>query len=113
MAPKSFGANQVYALTAYLLYLNDILPSDAALDEKSLPLVRMPNAEGFTQDHGLKSKLGKPDVNAHACMSNCAAQVKITSELPAHAKSAHGDLSGQMRIVGPYRSAASPGQPRK
>ena len=46
-APGSLSADQAYALTAWLLYRNDILPADAVLDEASLPAVRMPNRDGF------------------------------------------------------------------
>ena len=40
-------ANEVYALTAFLLYKNDVIPEDEVLDAKSLPKVKMPNREGF------------------------------------------------------------------
>lgn len=50
MPPKGEGTlspDQVYALTAYLLYLNGIIKEDDVLDAKSLPKVRMPNRNGF------------------------------------------------------------------
>src|SRR5712691_12165848 len=34
---------EVYALVAYILNLNDIIPSDQMMDAKSLPKVKMPN----------------------------------------------------------------------
>ena len=40
-------ADQVYALTAYLLYLNDVIPEDKVLDAKSLPKVEMPNRDAW------------------------------------------------------------------
>lgn len=46
-APGSLGANEVFALTAYLLYRNDIIQETEVLDAKSLPKVRMPNRDGF------------------------------------------------------------------
>jgi S-disulfanyl-L-cysteine oxidoreductase SoxD len=45
--PQSLKANEVYALTAYLLSIDGIVPKDAVLDAKSLPQVRMPNRDGF------------------------------------------------------------------
>ncbi|HWI15645.1 MAG TPA: cytochrome c [Burkholderiales bacterium] len=45
--PMSLTNDQVYAVTAYLLYLNGIVDEGAALDARTLPLVRMPNAGGF------------------------------------------------------------------
>ena len=52
-APQSLTADEVYALTAYVLNLNDIVPADAALDQDSLPKCKMPNRDGFTTAHGL------------------------------------------------------------
>ena len=49
-APQSLTANQVYAVTAYLLFLNGIVSEDATLDAASLPRVEMPNHNGFTSD---------------------------------------------------------------
>ena len=40
-------ADEVYALTAYLLYLNDVIPEDKVLDAQSLPRVEMPNRNAF------------------------------------------------------------------
>jgi len=47
-APQSLHPDEVYALCAYLLYLNGIVPEDAVLDASSLPQVIMPNHAGFT-----------------------------------------------------------------
>lgn len=44
-APKTLTADQVYAITAYLLHLNQLLPADAALDRESLPRVQMPGRQ--------------------------------------------------------------------
>src|SRR5512143_3657203 len=60
-APKTLTPDEVYALTAYVLNLNDILPADAVLDRESLPRVKMPNRDGMTTAHGFMSRLGKPD----------------------------------------------------
>jgi cytochrome c len=37
-------------LTAYLLSLNGIVPSDAVMDAKALPRVEMPNRKSFVPD---------------------------------------------------------------
>lgn len=49
-APQSLTANQVYGVTAYLLFLNGIIPDESVLDATSLPRVEMPNRSGFTSD---------------------------------------------------------------
>src|SRR5262249_54216374 len=49
-APGSLSNDDTYALTAYILSLNGILPAEAPLDRESLPKVRMPNRNGFFPD---------------------------------------------------------------
>jgi len=39
--------NEVYALTAFLLYKNEVIREDEVLDQQSLPKVKMPNHDGF------------------------------------------------------------------
>jgi cytochrome c len=45
--PGTLSDDQVYALTAYLLYLNDIILEDARMSAVTLPAVVMPNRDGF------------------------------------------------------------------
>jgi cytochrome c len=40
-------ADEVYALTAFLLYINGVVPEDQMLDAESLPKVKMPIGDGF------------------------------------------------------------------
>jgi cytochrome c len=63
-APQTLTTNEVYALSAYLLHLNGLLPADAAVDQTTLAQVQMPNRNGFIVDD-------RPDVRAVRCMSNC------------------------------------------
>jgi cytochrome c len=51
-APQSLTPDQVYALCAYLLSLNGIVPANTVLDAATLPRVRMPNRDGFTGPNG-------------------------------------------------------------
>ena len=53
-APGSLSNDQVYALTAFLLAANRVIPSDATLDAKVLRTVKMPYAGRFVPDdrHG-------------------------------------------------------------
>jgi len=46
-SPGSLSANEVYALTAFLLERNGVIEASARLDAASLPAVRMPNRDGF------------------------------------------------------------------
>lgn len=46
-APQSLQPDQVYAVTAFILRLNGIVPDGTVLDASSLPRVQMPNRNGF------------------------------------------------------------------
>ena len=46
-APGSLSNEEVYALTAYLLHINGIIAKQERMDARSLPLIQMPNREGF------------------------------------------------------------------
>lgn len=46
-APQSLTNDEVYAVTAYILSIDGIVPENAVLDAKSLPKVKMPNRDGF------------------------------------------------------------------
>ena len=48
--PLSLTNDEVYAVSAYVLYLNGIVAEDAAMSAKTLPLVNMPNRDGFVSD---------------------------------------------------------------
>ena len=46
-APRTLTADELYATTAYLLYLNKIIGENDVMDAKSLPAVKMPNRDNF------------------------------------------------------------------
>ncbi|MFM0731315.1 cytochrome c [Paraburkholderia sediminicola] len=49
-APESLSADEVYAVSAFLLNRNGIVPANTTLDAASLPRVVMPNRGGFVVD---------------------------------------------------------------
>jgi mono/diheme cytochrome c family protein len=57
-------ANEVYALTAFLLHKNDVIQEDEVMDAQSLPKVKMPNRDGFAPPpewkHGTPRLQGYP-----------------------------------------------------
>ena len=103
-APKSLAVDEVYALVAYLLNLAYIVDEDFVLSDKNIRDVQalMPNRNGMTEDHGLWSVNGVPDVVGSACTTNCAVNTTVTSSLPDYAMNAHGNLRDQMRDYGPF-----------
>jgi S-disulfanyl-L-cysteine oxidoreductase SoxD len=63
-APESLSNDDVYAVSAYILNLNGLLPADAVLDAKTLSVIKMPNRKMFVDDP-------RPDVENPACMTGC------------------------------------------
>jgi mono/diheme cytochrome c family protein len=61
-APGSLTDREVYGLTAYLLFLNQLIPADAVMDAVSLPQVAMPARDRFVPDPrgGPAGTLGSP-----------------------------------------------------
>jgi mono/diheme cytochrome c family protein len=45
----SLTADEAYALTAYLLFLNKVIPEDEVLDKQSLPKVKMPIGDDYAR----------------------------------------------------------------
>ena len=62
--PQSLTTNETYAVSAYLLNLNGIIPDNAVMDQNTLAQVQMPNRNGFIVDD-------RPDTKAVRCMTNC------------------------------------------
>jgi cytochrome c len=50
-APQSLSPDEVYAVSAYVLFLNHLVPPDAVLDASTLPKVAMPNRGAFVSSY--------------------------------------------------------------
>jgi cytochrome c len=57
-------ADEVYSLTAYLLFVNGVIPEDQVLDKESLPKVKMPMRDDYARlpdwKHGTPRLQGYP-----------------------------------------------------
>lgn len=62
--PRSLSANEAYAVTAYVLYLNELVEEDFVLDKESIKSIEMPNVGNFIPDP-------RPDTKNTLCMTNC------------------------------------------
>ena len=49
-SPLSLRDDEVYAVSAYVLFLNGIVGEDTVINAQTLPQVKMPNRDGFTSD---------------------------------------------------------------
>ncbi|MGE0745693.1 MAG: c-type cytochrome [Rhodospirillales bacterium] len=102
-AGMSMTADETYAVTAYVLYLNDLVPDDAVLDKASLAAVKMPNAGGF-----VRADDQKPDVVGSACMTDCRTEPpRITSDLARRLDVTPG-LAAPRAEAAPAPAAATP-----
>jgi S-disulfanyl-L-cysteine oxidoreductase SoxD len=110
-APKSLTIEEVYAVTAYILNLGEIVPADFVLSDKNIREVqaKLPNRNGMVEFAGLWSAKGVPDVKSQACMVNCASEVRVTSSIPDFALNQHGNLADQSRLVGATRGINTSG----
>jgi S-disulfanyl-L-cysteine oxidoreductase SoxD len=73
---QSLSADQLYALTAYILFLNDITKDKALeLNEKNLAGVKMPNVDEFYDDD--RETTEKSFWRKEPCMKDCKGAVNI------------------------------------
>jgi cytochrome c551/c552/mono/diheme cytochrome c family protein len=110
-APKSLSADEVYALTAYVMFMGGIVAEDFVLSDESIAAVqgRLPNRNGGTTEHsmwpGRNEGRRLPDTHNTACMKDCETLTHVVSTLPVSARNSHGNLVDQNRLVGPQRGA--------
>jgi mono/diheme cytochrome c family protein len=59
-APQSLRPDEVYAVSAYVLFLNGIVAQDTTLDADSLAKIKMPNRDGFVSAYPTLGASPKP-----------------------------------------------------
>ena len=98
---QSLTDDEVYAITAYLLYANDLVDDDFELSHENFAEVRLPNEANFYMDDREKSPLFGP---RDACMKDCKDEVKITM------RAAVLDVTPEGEGDGAEATAAEPAQ---
>lgn len=77
---KSLKPDEVYAITAFLLHMNDIVDADFELSKQNFTSIRLPNEARFTDD----PRPDTPGLDERApCMKDCKANVEITNRARA------------------------------
>jgi S-disulfanyl-L-cysteine oxidoreductase SoxD len=112
-APKTLKTDEVYAVTAYMLNMADVVLESFVLSDQTIAQAqqRLPNRAGMSTAHALwpgelPGSAVQPDVRADACMRNCLKEApQVVSRLPDFARDAHGNLAEQNRLVGAQRGA--------
>lgn len=78
---QSLKNDELYAIVAYVLNLNDIVDDKFVLSKETWASVKMPNVDGFYDDDREKSE--KAFWNKNPCMKDCRPPVKITGRAQA------------------------------
>lgn len=63
-APQSLSNDDVYAVSAYIYFLNELIDEDFKMNAETMPGIQMPNRDAFIVDD-------RPDAQAERCMSDC------------------------------------------
>lgn len=76
-AAQSLSDDEVYAVTAYLLYLNEVVEDDFVLSNETFADIEMPNQDAFFMDDRAEVEL--PLFTGEPCMTDCTdGPVEIT-----------------------------------
>jgi len=79
---QSLTNDEVYALTAYLLSMNDVVKDENfELSDKNFTSIKMPNASAFFEDDRETSE--KQFWNKNPCMKDCRPAPKVTGRAMA------------------------------
>jgi mono/diheme cytochrome c family protein len=78
---QSLGNDELYAVVAYVLNLNDIVDDKFVLSKETWAQVKMPNQGGFYDDD--REMTEKGFWNPNPCMKNCGPPVKIIGRAQA------------------------------
>jgi S-disulfanyl-L-cysteine oxidoreductase SoxD len=78
---QSLTNDELYAVVAYVLYLNDVVAEGFVLSQETWSTVRMPNESGFHDDD--REIAEKAFWNPAPCMTDCKTDVKITGRARA------------------------------
>ena len=91
--------DEVYAITAYLLYVNDLVDADFELSHENFTEVELPNVDNFYLDDRAQTELvsfvGEP------CMTDCKASVEITAHAAVIDVTPDLDEEAEAEVVAP------------
>ncbi len=69
---QSLTDDEVYALTAYLLFMNDVINEDFEVTQDTIGTIKMPNEANFFMDPRPDAQPGGPP-----CMQDCKDEIKV------------------------------------
>ncbi|NRB32629.1 MAG: c-type cytochrome [Rhizobiaceae bacterium] len=74
---QSLSHDDVYAITAYLLYVNDLVEDDFELSHENFGSISLPNEKNFYPDDRATTEYAA--FTGEPCMSDCKQSVEITA----------------------------------
>ncbi|MCV6575314.1 MAG: cytochrome c [Cohaesibacter sp.] len=75
-AAQTLEADEIYAITAYLLNMNDVVDDDFELSDENFKTIKLENEANFFMDDRAEKEL--KEFVEEPCMSACKAKVEIT-----------------------------------
>lgn len=105
-AAQALSDDEVYAITAYLMYLNDMVDDDFELSNENFLEVAMPNEAAFFMDDRATTELTA--FSAEPCMENCAQSVEITSRASVLSVTPEGERAAATPAAVVEEAAATP-----
>ena len=72
---RSLSDDEIYALTAFLFHMNDLIDADDVLSNENFTSIALRNADGFIDDPRSDTETM---ASAEPCMSDCKASMEIT-----------------------------------
>lgn len=75
---RSLTADETYAITAFLLNLNNLVPDDFVLSKENFLKARLPNEPTFYDDD--REQTEKHFWNRTPCMSNCKTETRVLNK---------------------------------
>lgn len=104
---QSLSPDEVYAITAYILYNNDLVDEDFVLSKENFTDVVLPNANGFIIDDRDTSEV--PKFTREPCMDACKESVEITAHATVLDVTPQvADTSGTAAVDAPVEQAVEP-----
>lgn len=93
--PHTLSHDDVYALTAFILNLNNLVPDDFVSNKNTLPKVKMPNHDSFSWEDP------RPDTVTKPCMTKCLDPSKLEISSTAEGKSLTPRTTGSLDDMQP------------
>ena len=108
---QSLSADEVYGITAYILYSEGLVDYDFVLSNENFTEVRLPNEDGFYVDDRVETEF--PVFTAEPCMTDCKAEVDdhpqgVRPERDAHRRP--GPARRHAAVAGPGVSRGGRGR---